>query len=427
MTELRAGYGERIITPAGAMEMTGYGCFLERRGESVLDDLKVRAVSLRRGEQRLVLISCDLLGFTVEFSDVVRGEIAEAQGMPRAGVFLTCTHTHSGPASQHLGGMPVPEPAYLETVHRAIVQSAAAAAAEEQPAQFSYFLEAIEPIGFNRRHRSFDPIDPVLKVVVLERSDGKVYLMNYSCHAVTLGVNKAYSADWPGGVVAAIEADGHRGVVFQGFQGDINPTANGLAEVPDRTAFLPYYGKLIYERARMAEPRAQREENPVLAAVERRLDLPLAVPTEESLEEDFRHWRGRWGDDEGFERAMREWHAKAHEALRHYTDDPYLRDIPMQAAGIGSLRIVGFPGETFCEYGVRLRQDFPTLMGWGHCGGNVGYLPTREAFGVQDDYACYLASKLYGLYPFAPGVQEVLLREAEGALEDIGEMMGKPG
>ena len=122
---------------------------------------------------------------------------------------------------------------------------------------------------------------------MLERGDGKLYLMNYSCHAVTLGVNKGWSADWPGGVVGAIEADGHRGIVFQGFLGDINPTANGMAKVADQTAFLPYYGRLVYERARMAESRAEREEAPMLRAVERRVDLPLAVPTEEGLAEDY--------------------------------------------------------------------------------------------------------------------------------------------
>ena len=205
MNELRAGYGERIITPELGAGMTGYGCFLDRNAEMVLDELKVRAVSLRRVGERLVLISCDLLGLTVEFSDAVREEIAAAQEMDRRGVFLSCIHTHSGPASQHLIGMPVPEAAYMERLRRAIREVAAEAAGDEAPAEFSYFLETIEPIGFNRRLRNFDPIDPVLKVGVLERGDGKIYLMNYSCHAVTLGVNKGWSADWPGGVVAAVE------------------------------------------------------------------------------------------------------------------------------------------------------------------------------------------------------------------------------
>lgn len=419
MSDLQAGYGERIITPPLGWGMTGYGCYLDRQAESVLDELKVRAVSLRRGEERLLLVNCDLLGLTVAFSDAARQELAAAHGLDRAGVFLTCIHTHSGPAAQPLAGMPEPEPEYLERVHGAIMEAAAEAAEDEAAAEFSYFLETIEPIGYNRRNRSFEPIDPVLKVAVLERDDGTLYLMNYSCHAVTLGVNKAWSADWPGAVVAELEAHGHRGIVFQGFLGDINPTALGLAQAPNREAFLPYYGRLIYERVQMAQAGAQREAEPALRAVERRLNLPLAVPTEEGLEEDYRAWRKHYAGNEGFERALDEWHARAREALARYTEDPYLRDVPLQAAAIGGLRLVGFPGETFCEYGVWLRQRYPALMVLGHSGGNVGYLPVRSAYGNEDDYACYLASKLYGLYPFTPGIQDLLMREAEGALEDL--------
>ena len=85
MNSLLAGYGEQIITPDLGKGMTGYGCYLDRNAEMVLDELKVRAVSLRRGGERLVLISCDLIGLTVEFSDAVRGEIAAGQEMDRSG------------------------------------------------------------------------------------------------------------------------------------------------------------------------------------------------------------------------------------------------------------------------------------------------------------------------------------------------------
>ena len=419
MSHLRAGYGEQIITPPLGRPLTGYGCYLDRNAASVLDDLKVRAVFLRRGNERLILISCDLLGLTVEFSDAVREEIAWEQGLDRAGIFLACTHTHSGPASQPLIGMPVPDPEYLAQVQRAILAAADAAAHDEARAAFSYFLETIEPIGFNRRNRSFHPIDPVLKVAVLERADGKLYLMNYACHAVTLGLNYAWSADWPGAVVAAIEADGHRGIVFQGFLGDINPTANGLSSAPDKTAFLPYYGRLLYDRARLAEPQATREDSPSLRAVERRVDLPLSVPTPAHLETDYARWRSRFAGNAGFERALDEWHAAARACPLDHCEHPYRTGVPLQAASLGALQIVGFPGETFCSYGLRLRAKHPALLTLGHCGGNVGYLPTKDAFEVENDYAVHLASKLYALYPFAPGLEDLLLREAKAALGDL--------
>lgn len=421
MASLAAGYGESLITPPLGIGMTGYGCYLDRNAESVLDDLKARALALAEGEERLILVSCDLLGLTVEFSDAVRQEIADAHGIARGRVLLACTHTHSGPASQHLRGMPEPEPEYLAHLRRAIPEAAAAAVSDQRPAEFSYFLETVEPIGFNRRNRSFEPIDPVLKVACFQHGNDRIYLMNYSCHAVTLGINKQISADWPGALVRTIEADGHRGIVFQGFLGDINPTANGLSGLKQREGFLPYYGRMLYERARLAESLAVLPPEVRLRAVERRVDLPLAVPSEEELERDWQAWRPRWGENSGFIRTMDEWYALARENLAAYAAKAYIPNLPLQALAIGDLYVIGFPGETFCEYGLRLRAKFPNLMNFGQCNGNVGYLPTREAFATEFDYACYLAPKLYALYSFRPEIEDLLLEEAEGLLADLSK------
>ena len=112
---------------------------------------------------------------------------------------------------------------------------------------------------------------------------------------------------------------------------------------------------------------------------------------------------------------MDEWYAAAREKLAEVTERPYLT-VPLQAAAIGGLKIVGFPGETFCEYGTKLREKHPALMAFGHCGGNVGYLPRKNAF-VEGDYACYLASKLYSpLFAFRPEIEDVLVAEAEGGV-----------
>jgi hypothetical protein len=57
MNELRVGYGEKVITPPLGIDLCGYGFYLGRKAESVLDDLKARALVLQSGDQSLVLIS----------------------------------------------------------------------------------------------------------------------------------------------------------------------------------------------------------------------------------------------------------------------------------------------------------------------------------------------------------------------------------
>ncbi|MCK7518817.1 MAG: hypothetical protein MZV64_14365 [Ignavibacteriales bacterium] len=50
------------------------GFYLGRRAESVLDDLKARAVWLESAGRKLVLVGCDVIGFTVEEADSLRAE-----------------------------------------------------------------------------------------------------------------------------------------------------------------------------------------------------------------------------------------------------------------------------------------------------------------------------------------------------------------
>ncbi len=105
MSPLHVGYGERVITPPLGVDLCGYGFYLGRRAESVLDDLKARAVWLESAGQKLVLVGCDVIGFTVEEADSLRAKIASSLGMPRSAVLLAATHTHCGPATQPMPGL----------------------------------------------------------------------------------------------------------------------------------------------------------------------------------------------------------------------------------------------------------------------------------------------------------------------------------
>ena len=146
MSCLRIGFGERTITPPLGVDLCGYGFYLGRRAESVIDDLKVRAVFLESGGRALLLASCDVIGFTVEKADAIRAGIAAAHGLPRESVLLAATHTHCGPATQPLPGLGDVDPAYLKRLEALVAEAAAEAAASPRPAEFSYALEAVEPV-----------------------------------------------------------------------------------------------------------------------------------------------------------------------------------------------------------------------------------------------------------------------------------------
>ena len=77
------------------------------------------------------------------------------------------------------------------------------------------------------------------------------------------------------------------------------------------------------------------------------------------------------------------------------------------------------PGEVFCEYDLNLRKKFPVLLTIGYANGCVGYLPVENAYKKENDYACYLAPKIFDLFPFRTEVEEIILKETTDLLFQI--------
>ena len=414
-----AGYGEQIITPPLGTDLTGFGFYLDRRTDRVLDDLKARALFLKNGGRTQLLIVCDLLGFTVPFSDKVRGRLARELGMPGENILLACTHTHSGPAAQPLAGLGVANPAYIEGLPDAISRAAAMAAASPEEAEFGFGTEAVEPIGYNRRNRNFGEIDPWLKFAVLKLRGRKIYLLNYACHAVTLGPTKEVTADWLGAAAAEVEQAGHRALVFQGFCGDIDPVCYMNRRLGATADDFKLGGKILAQRAFKAEKYVNFTAEPELRSVEKRVRLPLQVFPKKELDKET---EAAYEATKEFARSREVVQGWRKRMLRHhdaYLKSPWMDDVPIQAVAIGGLKIMALPGEIFSGYGVKLAARWPKLMTFGYANGNIGYIPSRKAFSTPNDYACYCAPKFYALFAFSPEVESVLLRECDGLLKRL--------
>ena len=419
-TAFVAGYGECDLTSPLGVELSGYGYYLERRAQSVMDPLKARALCLRRGQHSALLVCCDLIGLTVAHSDTIRASIARGLGIPASHVLLACTHTHAGPATLPLRGCGEMDPAYVATVASLVERAALAAVDDARPARLACTFPVIEPIGYNRRLRCFDPIDPVLKVALLEREAGSIVLTSYACHAVTLGRVTGVSADWPGGVVRAFERRGYHALAFQGFCGDIDPVlflnkwGSGTAQD------LDFYGELLCQRALKALQGAERDAAPGMAAAEDRLTLPLDVPASRAdLDRELASYLGS-EQSPGAERMIRGWYAEASARLADLQATPCLVNVPVQGLAVGGLRLLGLPGEVFSEYSVGLRATWPKLFTIGYANGVVGYIPTAETYDHTDDYAAYAAPRFYHLFPFKREVEQVVLAASRRVLQRLG-------
>jgi hypothetical protein len=419
MSDLVVGTGERVITPPLGLDLCGYGFYLERKAASVLDDLKTRAVYLRSGDQALILVSCDIVGLTIEDADRTRAAIAAAHGLPRANVLVAATHTHCGPATQPLPGLGEMDAAYMDRLRALILEAAAEAAAAPRPADFACAFEAIEPLGYNRRKKNFCGVDPVLKAAIFRTAERKITLLNYACHAVVFGRKTHVSADWPGAVVRGIEKAGGRALFFQGFCGDIDPVLQmnrwGEGTVDD----LRDIADLVGRRLARAERYAAREPSPRLVAAEHRIDIPLAVYDKRTIEREAAAFAKTYAQFPGAARFAADWKERALAAAPTRRKSPFVRDVPVQALAIGGLKIAALPGEFFCEIGLKLQKTGARLMTIGYANGNIGYIPTDKDFRDAADYACYCAPMFYELFPFAPGIERTFLRESRKALRGL--------
>ena len=110
---MRAGFGKAELTPPLGVELAGYGYYLQRRAAAVTDPLYARALLLEQGEQRALLVSCEVLGLSRPVCDAVIRHAREALGCAEAAVTIVSVHTHTGPAIQYHEGCGEVNEAYV--------------------------------------------------------------------------------------------------------------------------------------------------------------------------------------------------------------------------------------------------------------------------------------------------------------------------
>lgn len=418
---LLVGYGESIITPSLSLniDLTGYGFYLDRKGENILSDLKVRAIYLDDGKNRIILLSCDLIGFSIDFADSLRKEIGKREGIEVKNVTISCTHTHSGPAVQALRGLGNVNEEYLNGVREKIVSTVGYAKKDLRESMIYYHSEIIEPIGFNRRLKEFKPIDPHLNVLLFERDDKSIFLTNYACHPVVLGRTKDISADWPGELVRHIENRGDNCIFFQGFCGDIDPVTNMNRWGTGTKGDIELLGYIVANRALKAKIYGREIKDTKMSAIEDRVKLPLQIPPREEMREEARYWLERYKDNKNAQRFIEEWLKEAESSYENLIESPYIDNIPIQGISIGEVKIIGIPGEVFCEYGLRLRERYPMVLTFGYTNGLVGYIPVKDAYNNREDYAAYIAPRIFNVFPFSQDIEDVLLKETFRILDKI--------
>ena len=133
MSTLRAGYGKCEITPS-------IGCFMQgnptrRQVEVIHDPLYARCVAFEN-DGLAVLMYFDVCGIPQNICDPMRQFVAESLGIEATNVFISATHTHTGPNLNN--GMFPKDEAYIDSLKHYAARAARTAVNDLHPAQM-YF------------------------------------------------------------------------------------------------------------------------------------------------------------------------------------------------------------------------------------------------------------------------------------------------
>lgn len=284
-TPLQAGFAETDVTPQlgeKPVYMAGFG--QNRKATAIHDPLKARVVVLKHGEQKVALVSVDVVGLFHASAERVR------QLLPGfTYVLVSSTHNHEGPDTLGLWG-PNPfksglDPEYLKQIEGKIVQ--AVKDAEKAAAAVTARIGTA-----NAPDLLHDGREPYVKhdeLVVLEFTGVKSrqlagLVVQWNCHPETLdSKNTEISADFVGYTVKELQEKQRCPVVYlTGTVGGLLTSlkvpiqdADGKALADGTFAKTERFGRLVGQAAAKALEKAKPLRLDPLQVRSREVYLPL--------------------------------------------------------------------------------------------------------------------------------------------------------
>jgi len=328
-----AGFGKAIITPKMKVWMAGFDPG-QRRSAGVHDDLFARALVLKQGEEKLALVSLDLIGLNREDIEKYKSLV---QGFRPDQILIACTHTHSGPDTMGVWGL-IPfargnNPEYMKQIGQGIVSAIKEAEASLKPAEMWTTVYQMNPsLMFNKRDTKDK--DDTMGIMVFLDSEGITIatLINLTGHPEVMWKrNRLISADYPGVVYKLVEKKYGGGAIF--FNGALGALVSPNVENPEAEhswAELDDFGSRVANEVDRGMGLLVKENQPFI-----RHKMSLIQP---KVSNDIYALGVEFGL---FER-------KAYEGRTLITE--------VNLIEIGTAQIVTFPGEAYPKQGLKIRS-----------------------------------------------------------------------
>ncbi|MFC1574059.1 neutral/alkaline non-lysosomal ceramidase N-terminal domain-containing protein [Candidatus Latescibacterota bacterium] len=367
---LSVGVAKVNITPQTPIPMSGYG---SRKDPftGVHDDLFSRVVVFSDGENKAVIITADIIGFSHDFLEKFTDRLERETGITKEFILLAPAHNHGGPVTRVYNRAVSPEVlAYVDVLEEKMAGAVKEAINDMQPVLIgggtgeclmNINRRALHPKdGIALGRNPYGPCDHEVGVIRIDDTKGNIVslLYNWPCHGTTTGPkNYQITGDWPGAASRYIETELDDKVIAPvtiGASGDINPIYGPHIDFESESRFYSYgvesigiiLGKEVIKVAEAIRVSGAGSIN----ALQRIVTLP-----------------GKTDDSK-----LQQPDTFSESGLK----------IRLTVLKIGNIIMAGVSGEVFNEIGVELKKQSPyanTFM-VTHCNGSSGYLITDKAY-----------------------------------------------
>jgi neutral ceramidase len=251
----RAGTARIDITPDGPVMLAGFGQ-RTKPSDGILDRIFVKALFLDDGQNRLLLITADLISTPRPLGDAVTAALGEQLGLTPDQICICASHTHSGPTPHDAGDGATGVAGFAASLQAAMIAVGVQAVEAARPCTVRAGVGQLD--GFlNRRTRGApNLVDKRIPVVMADDAatgEPIAVLFGAGCHPVTLGWdNMKISGDFVGHAQRAIEAatPGVNAMFFNTTEGNVVPITS-----PNRDALDPrgYVGGAYADTLKMGD------------------------------------------------------------------------------------------------------------------------------------------------------------------------------
>jgi hypothetical protein len=378
--------------------------------------------------------------------DRARARIAQENSIDPAAILISSTHSHSAPAVMHLFQTFADEKyaAHLET---RLGDAARMAFRRLRPARLGAGVGREPSLVFNRRYfmrpgsipanpfgvttekvmmnpplqspdiiRPAGPTDPAHPVLAAVDNDSRpiwIYA-SYALHYAGFNPGEEASADYFGAWARLMEREAGAGCVAllsNGCSGDINAIDVSRPAWSARDySFIERTAATLAAETRRVLQSLKYSAAAALSFAMTELELATRRPSSEELAAAVK--LTGWPPANAYkDRSL----IYARETF-YVAQLPLTVRVPVQALRVGDAALAAFPGETFVEYGLRVKESSPfkTTFTIGLGNDACGYLPTAESFDVGG-YETWRAKSSY-LERAAGDRVSAALRERLGAL-----------